>query len=45
MVYLMGFPASRPCGLPSHSGRLNGAGLTGHRVLGGLKWASRPFLP
>ena len=30
MVCLFGFPALRPFGLPSHSGRLNGAGLTGH---------------
>jgi hypothetical protein len=30
MVYLFGFPTPRPFGLPSHSHRLNGAGLTGH---------------
>jgi hypothetical protein len=30
MVYLFGFPTPRPFGLPSHSDRLNGAGLTGH---------------
>jgi len=25
--------------------RAHGAGLTGHPVLGDLKWASRPFVP
>jgi hypothetical protein len=45
VVYLFGFPAARPYGLPSHSGRLNGAGLTGHPALAGLKWTSCPFLP
>jgi hypothetical protein len=36
MVYLFGFPTPRPFGLPSHSDRLNGVGLTGRRALDGL---------
>jgi hypothetical protein len=39
------FPPLRPCGLPSASNRLNGAGHTGHPALDGLKWATCPFHP
>ena len=38
MVGLFGFPTSPPFGLPSHSVRSEGAGLT-RAALGGLKWA------
>jgi len=42
---LLMLPEQRPCGLPSHLARLNGAGHTGRRALDVLKWASRPFVP
>ena len=45
MVCLLVFPALRPFGLPSHSYRLNGAGLTGLPALVGLKQASCLFPP
>ena len=41
----VGTPDQRPCGLPSHLVRLNGAGHTGRRALDVLKWASCPFVP
>ena len=37
---LMALPDQRPCGLPSHVARLNGAGHTGRPALDVLKWAS-----
>jgi hypothetical protein len=45
VVCRYGLLAPQPYGLPSPSRRLNGIGLTGHPVLGGLKCASRTFLP
>jgi len=45
MIYLFGFPALRPFGLPSHSDCSDGAGLAGLPALGGLKWASLPISP
>jgi len=36
MIYLFGFPALRPFGLPSHACCSDGGGLTGHPALDGL---------
>ena len=45
LVCLIGFPAPRPYGLPSHSNRLYGAGLTGHPCPGRPEIGVLPISP